>query len=135
MSDACEGRGERTGSFQQLRVWQRAVDLAVECDGIVRSLPRAYRGSLGVQLRRAATSVPANIAEGSGRRTRADYLRHLSIANGSLMELETHLFLADRLRLGPADRIASALTLSGHTGRLLHGLIRALRRPRSQASE
>jgi four helix bundle protein len=133
---AHDGCSEPNGAFRQLKAWQRAVDLVVECDAIVGLLPRTHRATLGVQIRRAAASVPANIAEGNGRRTRADYLRHLSIANGSLMELETHLIVADRLRLVPAVRIASAMTLSGHAGRLLHGLIRALRasRPGPSAS-
>lgn len=78
-------------------------------------------------MERAAVSVPANIAEGAGRRSRADFLRHLSIANGSLRELETHLMLAERLRLVPGDEIASALAIASETGRLLAGLLRSLR--------
>ena len=81
-----------------------------------------------MQIRRASASVPANIAEGNGRRTRPDYLRHLSIANGSLLELESHLLLAERLRIVDAARLARAADLSGHVGRMLHGLIRSLTR-------
>ena len=118
---------ESLRSYQDLKVWQRAIELAGLCHELSHRIPSTRASSLGGQLQRAALSVPANIAEGAGRRSRADFLRHLSIANGSLRETETHLILADRLRLVPADEISAALALASETGRLLAGLVRSLR--------
>ena len=105
------------------------MQLAAECHTVARKLPREDAGPLRSQMLRAMISVPANIAEGNGRRSRADYLRHLSIANGSLLELETHLQLAVLLRYTRPESIASAMTVSAETGRMLNGLIRKLREP------
>jgi four helix bundle protein len=102
------------------------MDLAVECHLLARALPKRGASGLGAQIERAAGSVPANIAEGCGRRTRPDYVRHLSIANGSLLELETHVLIASRLGLLKPGQLATVLTLSAETGRLLNGLIRKL---------
>jgi len=102
------------------------MELAVECHLIARALPRRGASGLAAQIERAAGSVPANIAEGCGRRTRPDYLRHLSIANGSLLELETHVLIASRLGLLKPGQLATVLALSAETGRLLNGLIRRL---------
>ena len=98
----------------------------MECHLIARALPRRGASGLAAQIERAAGSVPANIAEGCGRRTRPDYLRHLSIANGSLLELETHVLIASRLGLLKPGQLATVLALSAETGRLLNGLIRRL---------
>ena len=114
-------------SYRDLKVWQRAMELAVECHMLTRRFPRRSSSGLVAQLERAAGSVPANIAEGNGRRTRADYLRHLSIANGSLAELETHMLLAARLGLVSPREIRRVLSTASEVGRLLAGLIRALR--------
>jgi four helix bundle protein len=114
-------------SYRDLKVWQRAMELAVECHMLTRRFPRRSSSGLVAQLERAAGSVPANIAEGNGRRTRADYLRHLSIANGSLAELETHMLLAARLGLVSPREMRRVLSTASEVGRLLAGLIRALR--------
>jgi four helix bundle protein len=84
-------------SYRELRVWQRSVALANECCGIADELPNAERFTLGSQIRRAAISIPANIAEGYGRNGRAEYVHHVGIARGSLYELETLIEIA-RLR-------------------------------------
>ena len=114
-------------SFRDLVVWQRAMDLAEGCHHIARDIPSTKSSNLSSQIQRAAASIPANIAEGAGRRSRADYLRHLSIANGSLLELETHLMLSVRVRILSDEDVAPLLQLSGEVGRLLAGLIRSLR--------
>ena len=84
-------------SYRELRVWQRSVELASECCAIADGLPNAERFALGSQIRRAAVSIPANIAEGYGRNGRAEYVHHVGIARGSLYELETLIEIA-RLR-------------------------------------
>ncbi|MBZ5502136.1 MAG: four helix bundle protein [Acidobacteriia bacterium] len=84
-------------SYRDLLVWQKAMDLVVASYGIAKKLPAQEMYGLVTQIQRAAASIPANIAEGHGRKHRGDYLHHLSIARGSLLELETHLLIAGRL--------------------------------------
>src|SRR5688500_9504376 len=107
-------------SYKDLIVWQRAMELAEAAFDIAGSLPRDSASGLTSQIRRSAVSVPANIAEGHGRLSRADYLRHLSIARGSLMELQTLLALAHRL-YGPS--VAVADPISQETAMMLNALI------------
>ena len=114
-------------SYRDLQAWQRAVDLAVECHRIADGLPAVQRYGLGSQIRRAAGSVPANIAEGYGRLHRREYLYHLGVANGSLKEVETHLIIAERLDLIRSTRHAALDGLSARIGRLLHALMTSLR--------
>ena len=80
------------------------------------------------QTRRAAVSVPANIAEGQGRQTTRDFMQFLSIAGGSLKELETHVLIAERLGYLPREAVAKAIDLVAEVGRLRSGLVRALRK-------
>lgn len=113
-------------SYRDLRVWQQALELAAESDALTRRFSRRDAHRLVDQIERAAGSIHANIAEGNGRRSRADYLRHLSIANGSLFELESHLLLAEKRGLLTSSDLTRALTVSAEVGRLLAGLIRRL---------
>jgi four helix bundle protein len=85
-----------------------------------------------VQLRRAAVSVPSNIAEGHGRHHLGDYLHHLSMANGSLMELETQVVIASRRGYLDAESERQLLERSAEVGRMLAGLTRSLRRLRER---
>ena len=117
----------RIRSFRDLTVWQRAFALAVESCRVSDGLRRGRRSGLAAQIERAASSIPANIAEGNGRNHRGDYLHHLSIANGSLAELESHLLLAQALEGADRDRVSATLALAREVGRMLGGLIRALR--------
>jgi len=84
-------------NYQELIVWQRAMDLVEEIYKATKEFPREELYALTSQIRRAAVSIPSNIAEGQGRRTTADFLRHLSIAYGSLREVETQALIARRL--------------------------------------
>ena len=118
-------------SYRDLIVWQRGMDLVVACYGATTEFPKAEQFGLTSQLRRAAVSVPANIAEGHGRATTGDYLRHLSIAHGSLMELETHVQIAERLTyLAPATT-QSLLQTTAEIGRMLNALITSLKSRRT----
>jgi four helix bundle protein len=102
-------RQVRCAGFKRLRVWKEAKDLAGAVCGVTRRFPANERRNLVDQLRRAATSVPANIAEGAGRGSDIEYARFIGIALGSLCELESHLLLAADLRLadrGELERIA-----------------------------
>ena len=117
--------------FRKLVVWQRAIALAAEVHRITRRLRGREWSALADQMRRAAASIPANIAEGNGRSHRGDYLRFLSIAAGSLSELESHLELVIRLDALPPAVLAPTRQLLDQTARLLSRLIVSLRAPAS----
>lgn len=83
--------------YQNLTVWQRAIDLVPLIYQLTQSFPKHETYALGDQMRRAAVSIPANIAEGQGRRPAREFLQHLAIAKGSLAELHTLLVVAQKL--------------------------------------
>jgi len=118
-------------SYRDLVVWQVSMDLVVETYRIAKELPMEERFALASQLRRSAVSIPANIAEGHGRATRGEYLQHLSVAAGSLRELQTHLEILLRLGYTNADNLITAARLADRTGVMLTRLRARLRRPRS----
>ena len=103
------------------------MELVLESYKLTNSFPKAETYGLVSQIRRAVVSVPANIAEGHGREHLGDYLHHLSIANGSLMELETHLLIAGRLDFVKRDQIEPVLLIAAEVGRMLAGLTRSLK--------
>jgi four helix bundle protein len=113
-------------SYQDLEVWQRAVDLVVEAYRITKSFPTEERYGLTAQIRRSAVSIPSNIAEGKGRQGLGGLLYHLYVANGSLLELETQFVLAIRLDYLQVDDSRTIFIKTGEVGRLLAGLLRAL---------
>ncbi|ARP64129.1 four helix bundle protein [Mesorhizobium sp. M7A.F.Ca.US.006.04.2.1] len=113
-------------SYRDLIVWQQAMDLAVSIYETTRAWPRDELYGLTTQVRRAATSVPANIAEGYGRESRASYQQFLRIAQGSLKELETHLLIAQRVGIASHETIESLMARSESVGTLLRLLIRKL---------
>jgi four helix bundle protein len=90
------------------------------------SFPKEEVYGLTSQLRRAAVSIPANIAEGEGRGSRREFVRFLSIAHGSLREVETHVLLAQRLGYIDSRAAADAMAAAGEVGRLLNGLKKSL---------
>jgi len=115
-------------SYRDLRVWQDSMALAESCYRLTRSLPKEEMYGLTSQIRRAAASVPANIAEGHGRENTRSFIQYLRVAQGSLKELETHLLLAERVGLvGKADIDAPA-SLCEAVGKMLRSLIRSLQR-------
>ena len=112
--------------FRDLEVWQAAMDLAVMAHQLAAQLPPLHRFELGAQMRRSATSIPSNIAEGHAQRGDRVFLRHIRIALGSLAELDTQFELAVRqslLRPQEAERLSMHLA---RTGQLLNGLKRSL---------
>ena len=102
------------------------MDLAEAVYRLTQRFPKAEEFRLTSQLVRAATSVPANIAEGNARSTRKDYARFISIARGSLAELETLLMLAGRVDLASPEKIDGVLDQAHRVGRMLNGLHRSL---------
>ena len=114
------------GGYRELTAWHVAMELVVVSHRVADLLPPTQRFALAEQIRRAAISVPANIAEGYSRVHRGDYVRHLSIARGSARELETHFEIARRLGYASQEAIDEALMLVDRVSRLLLGLIRSL---------
>lgn len=104
------------------------MDLVENVYRITQQFPPEEKFGLTSQLRRSAVSIPANIAEGNGRLHRGEYLRSLSIARGSLMELETHLTIAVRLKFLRRESALPAWNLSQEVGKLLNALITSLRK-------
>lgn len=111
-------------TFRDLIAWQKAMDLAKQIYRLTTSMPDSERFGLTSQMRRAAVSIPSNIAEGYARQSLTDYLRFLRIARGSLAELETQLILSEQLALLQAP--TSLAELQRETDRVLQGLIRSL---------
>lgn len=89
----------RVVAHTDLRVWKQSMDLAEDVYRLTWPMPKEEQYGLANQIRRAVSSIPANIAEGAGRNSNRDFVRFLSIARGSLCELETHLMLCERLGL------------------------------------
>ena len=114
-------------SYRDLRVWARAFDLTKRTYAVTRGFPTEERFGLTSQMRRAAVSVTANIAEGHGRQSRGDYMRHISIARGSLMELDTHLRLATALGFLSASTADEMLDELSTTAGMLTRLAQRLR--------
>ena len=112
--------------YRDLEVWQKAMDLVVVCYEITKKFPKNELYGLASQLQRAAVSVPANIAEGRQRQHSKEFIQHLSIANGSLAEMETHILIAGRLNYIEDDQVDQILQKSAEVGRMLNGLRRSI---------
>jgi four helix bundle protein len=112
--------------YGQLLVWQKAMDLAVLSYQITRAFPTEERYGLTSQIRRAAVSVPANIAEGHSRFHTKEFSNHLSMARGSLAEVETLLMISQRVGLLPEASLTSTLALTDEIGRMTAGLRHSL---------
>jgi four helix bundle protein len=117
-------------SYRDLRVWQAAMQLAKECYVLTKRFPREEMFGMTSQIRRAAASIPANIAEGNGRENTGEYIQFLRIAQGSLKELETHLILSQQVELTSQEATVPLLTQTESIGKMLRSLIRSLQRKR-----
>ena len=106
-------------TYRGLKVWQKAMDLVEQVYFLTTRFPSEEKFGLVSQMRRAAVSIPANIAEGYGRTHRGDYLHHLSISRGSLLELQTHLEIAMRLGFAPDQDIATLGDSIEEVGKML----------------
>jgi four helix bundle protein len=113
-------------SFRDLEAWKAAMKLVVSAYQVAQQVPSTERFELSAQIRRAAVSIPSNIAEGQATGPGGRYRQHVRIAIGSLAELDTQLELAARLGLASAESCRAAAGDVAQTGRLLHGLSRAL---------
>ena len=115
-------------SYRDLRVWREAMDLAEAAYLLSASFPRSEAFAMTPQLRRAAISVPANVAEEYGRDSTGAYVQFLKFSQGSLKELETHLLLSQRLGFASAEHIDTVLDRCATVGKMLRALILAVHR-------
>jgi four helix bundle protein len=115
-----------SGSYRDIKVWQKGIDLVVDIYSCTRRFPRDEVYGLAGQLRRAAVSVPSNIAEGKGRRTDKEFLLFLHHARGSVFEVETQLTIAGLLGYIPETEVGRLGNSAGELARMLSGLIKAI---------
>lgn len=120
--------------YQNLVAWKRSMDLAAHVFRILPLIPRGARGALSGQMSRAAVSIPANIAEGYGRRSNPEFVHFLRVSIGSLRELETLLLLAERAGARvPAEQMRLTWEAADETGRCLTGLLARATRQKDDA--
>jgi four helix bundle protein len=112
-----------SGTYRDLTVWQRAVDLVLEVYRCSAGFPKSEIYGLTSQMKRSAVSVPSNIAEGKGRSSRKELLQFLFHARGSLLELQTQITIAYKLGFVTNAEAGNLSTLADEVGRLLNGLI------------
>lgn len=115
-------------SFRELRVWQKAMDLVETVYLLTQDFPKQETYGLTSQVRRAAISIPSNIAEGHTREHIKEYLHHLSMAQASLAEVETQLEIAARLKYLQSNRLTELLLDISSLGKQLYALRNALLR-------
>jgi four helix bundle protein len=111
-----------TLSYRDLLVWQRAMDLAIECYELTKRFPPSETYGLISQLQRAAVSVPSSMAEGRARQHSGEFLQHISIACGSLARVETLTQIAARLRYISDQQAGEVFGKTAEIGRMLNGL-------------
>lgn len=114
-------------NYRELIVWQKAMNLVEQVYQASKQFPKEELYGLTSQVRRSAVSIPSNIAEGQARKSTAEFLNFLSIANGSRAEMETQIQLALRLKYVTNDTAQSILSLSEEVNRLLNGLMNSLK--------
>lgn len=107
-------------------MWQKAIDLTIEIYTIVKQLPQEETYVLSDQMRRAAVSIPSNIAEGQGRITSKEFISFLSMARGSLCELSTQLEICEKLRYIDSSKTSIAHDLITEVSKMLHALSNAI---------
>jgi four helix bundle protein len=118
-----------SASYRDLRVWQNAMDLVVNIYQETQGFPKEERYGLTSQMRRASVSIPSNIAEGKGRSTDRDRALFFCHARGSLLELETQILIAQRLRYLTPQCTEGLISNSSELGRMLNSLIQSIRGP------
>ena len=118
-------------SYRDLKVWQKSIDCVVRVYELTKDWPKDERFGLISQARRAAVSIPSNIAEGNGRLTPGEGIQCLGVSMGSLFEMETQLIIAGRLGFSSNAQIEEELVQTAEIGRMLHGLIEARQRAKS----
>lgn len=119
-------------SYRDLKVWQKAMDLAVLIYRLSESFPKQEQYGLTSLIRRAVVSIPSNIAEGRAKHSTRDFMRFVHIAYGSTAEVETQLILAHRLNYISSQEMEPSLDLCAEIGRMLNGLLNGLQQKLEQ---
>ncbi len=114
------------GNYNELKVWNKSVDLAIGVYRATAEFPKDEIFGLRMQMRRAAVSVPCNLAEGAGRSTSKDYRHFVLQARGSLLELETQIVISERLEFIDAQTATALKNATAEIGKMLNGLLRYL---------
>lgn len=112
--------------YKDLQVWQKSVDLCVEVYRLVKLLPKEETYALSDQMRRSVVSIPSNIAEGYARKSTKEYLKFLSIANGSRTELETQLIICKKIGYLKDTDISSAIQTTEEIGKMISTIMSKL---------
>ncbi|MBU4272082.1 MAG: four helix bundle protein [Planctomycetes bacterium] len=118
--------------YRDLIVWQKAMNLVETIYRTTKTFPREEIYGLTSQIRRAAISIPSNIAEGNGRHTTRDYVHFLGMAYGSVKEVETQVLISERLRYINSDRSGELVQMTTEIARLISGLVNSLNRKTSR---
>jgi four helix bundle protein len=113
-------------NFRELIAWQKALDLVEETYKASKSFPKDELYGLTSQIRRAVVSIPSNIAEGQGRDTTREFRHYLSISYGSLCEVQTQIFIAQRLTYLKEEQVITLLSMANEVARLINGLSNSL---------
>jgi four helix bundle protein len=112
----------KSSDYQDLKVWQKAIELTSEIYKLVKLLPNEERYALSDQIRRAVVSVPSNIAEGRGRGTDKEFIRYLLMSRGSLWEVSTQLVICERLQYLNHEQTAYARQLITEISKMINAL-------------
>lgn len=120
-------------SYRDLKVWQEAMVVAEGSYVLTRRFPKDEIYGMTGQIRRAAASIAANIAEGHGRENSGAFVQFLRMSQGSLKELETHLMLASRVGITTVEEVKALLNRCDELGRMLRSLIRSIQRRQNNA--
>jgi four helix bundle protein len=121
-----DGSVAKINSYRDLLVWKQAMELTAAVYRTTQAWPKTEQFGLTSQTRRAASSVPSNIAEGYGRENPGSYVQFLRIAQGSLKELETHLLIAQQVDIAAASSVEPLLAECESVGKLLRALMRSI---------
>ncbi len=114
-------------SYRDLIVWQKSIDLVTEVYELVKLFPREELYALSSQIRRAAVSIPSNIAEGHNRNSDKEFVQFLCIARGSLGELETQLIIAEKLNYANKEYVDKLLNDCHEIGKMLNSFIKKIK--------
>jgi four helix bundle protein len=118
-------------SYKDLDAWKLGMNLAKKIYEITEKFPDSERYGLSSQMRRASVSIPSNIAEGSGRNHKKEFVQFLYLARGSLLELETQIELSKMMKFLDNDQYKTIIGLLNRTHRVINGLIFALKKSRT----
>lgn len=116
----------KSSDYRQLKVWQKAMDLTVEVYKLVKLLPKEETYALSDQMRRAVVSIPSNIAEGAGRNSNKEFTKFLSIARGSLWELETQIEICVRMDYIDSTTATNVYDITTEVSKMINSLSNSL---------